>query len=368
VRRVPLVSVIVPIYNTEAYLRECLESVASQTIDDLEVIMIDDGSTDGSAGIAAEFAARDSRFHLVTQPNGGLGSARNTGAAHATGDYLAFVDSDDVLPQNAYELLVEPLQKTGSDFATGNVHRLSSIGTSQARFLAKVFVGDRRKTHITRFRPLLADRIVPNKLWRRSFWEEHEFRFPEGMVHEDIPVVLPAQFAARSVDVVADPVYLYRIREGMHLSDQSITQRRLDQKALLDRVRAVTYVRDHLAREGPRKARRWYEQSVVAEDLMYFLNVLDNADDEYREVFLERVNAFLDGTGRHVFDELKAIDRLKWHFIRRCRSCSRCCGSRKSACATRRPCASGGTGTATTRSARTASWPSRARCTASTRS
>jgi len=317
VRRVPLVSVIVPIYNTEAYLRECLESVASQTIDDLEVIMVDDGSTDGSAGIAAEFAARDSRFHLVTQPNGGLGSARNTGAAHATGDYLAFVDSDDVLPQNAYELLVEPLQKTGSDFATGNVHRLSSIGTSQARFLAKVFVGDRRKTHITRFRPLLADRIVPNKLWRRSFWEEHEFRFPEGMVHEDIPVVLPAQFAARSVDVVADPVYLYRIREGMHLSDQSITQRRLDQKALLDRVRAVTYVRDHLAREGPRKARRWYEQSVVAEDLMYFLNVLDNADDEYREAFLERVNAFLDGTGRHVFDELKAIDRLKWHFIRR---------------------------------------------------
>ena len=313
----PLVSVIVPIYNTEAYLRDCLESVAAQTVDDLEVIMVDDGSTDGSARIASEFAAGDARFRLVTQPNGGLGNARNNGAEHATGDFLAFVDSDDVLPPNAYELLLDPLRKTGSDFATGNVRRLTSIGTSQTRFLAKVFVEDRRKTHITRFRPLLADRIVPNKLWRRSFWEQHGFRFPEGMVHEDIPVVLPAQFAARSVDVVADPVYLYRIREGMHLSDQSITQRRLDQRALLDRVRAVTHVRDYLVRNGPRKARRWYEQSVVAEDLMYFLNVLDNADDEYREVFLDRVNAFLDGTGRHVFHELKAIDRLKWHFVRR---------------------------------------------------
>jgi CDP-glycerol glycerophosphotransferase len=317
VPRVPLVSVIVPVYNTEAYLRACLDSVAAQTVEDLEVIVVDDGSTDGSAAIASEFAARDPRFRLVTQPNGGLGNARNNGADVATGEFLAFVDSDDVLPRNAYELLLEPLRRTGSDFATGNVHRLTSIGTSQTRFLAKVFIQDRPKTHITRFRPLLADRIVPNKLWRRSFWEANKFRFPEGMVHEDIPVVLPAQFAARSVDVVAAPVYLYRIREGMDTSDQSITQRRLDRRALTDRVTAVTHVRDYLAREGPRKASRWYEQSVVAEDLMYFLNVLDNADDEYREVFLDRVNGFLDGAGGHVYDELMAIDRLKWHLVRR---------------------------------------------------
>jgi CDP-glycerol glycerophosphotransferase len=317
VPRLPLISVVIPIHNVEAYLLACLESVASQTVGDLEVIMVDDGSTDGSAAIAEEFAAHDPRFRLVSQPNGGLGQARNTGADAATGEFLAFVDSDDMLPRNAYELLLEPLKKTGSDFATGNVYRLTSVGTSQTRFLAKVFVQTQLKTHITRFRPLLADRIVPNKLWRRAFWVAHGFRFPEGMVHEDIPVVLPAQFAARSVDVIAEPVYLYRIREGIDASDQSITQRRLDMRALLDRVTAVEHVRDYLAREGPRKARRWYEQSVVAEDLIYFLNVLDNADDEYRAVFLDRVNGFLDRAGRHVYDDLLAIDRLKWHLVRR---------------------------------------------------
>jgi CDP-glycerol glycerophosphotransferase len=319
VRRVPLVSVVIPIYNVEAYLRECLQSVARQTVGDLEVIMVEDGSTDGSGSIAQEFASRDARFRLIRQANGGLGNARNTGADAATGEFLAFVDSDDVLPREAYELLLDALRKTGSDFATGNVYRLASVGVSQSRFLAKVFVETRLKTHVTRFRPLLADRIVPNKLWRRSFWDAHGYRFPEGVAHEDIPVVLPAQFAARSVDVIAEPVYLYRIREGLDVADQSITQRRLDQRVLLDRVAAVEHVRDHLAHEGPRRARRWYEQSVVAEDLMYFLNVLDNADDEYRAVFLDRVNAFLDRAGRHAYDELLAIDRLKWHLVRSCR-------------------------------------------------
>ncbi len=312
-----LISVVIPIHNVEPYLRTCLESVARQTAGDLEVIMVDDGSTDGSAAIAEEFAVADPRFRLLSQPNGGLGNARNTGADAATGEFLAFVDSDDVLPRNAYELLLGSLEKTGSDFATGNVHRLTSIGTNQARFLARVFQKTRPKTHITKFRPLLADRIVPNKLWRRSFWDAQGLRFPEGVAHEDIPVVLPAQFAARSVDVIAEPVYLYRIREGIDLTAQSITQRRMEQSVLLDRIAAITHVRDYLARNGPRKARRWYEQSVVGADLMYFLDVLDGADDEFRALFLDRVNAFLDGAGRHVFDELVAINRLKWHLVRR---------------------------------------------------
>jgi CDP-glycerol glycerophosphotransferase len=310
----PLISVVVPIYNVEEYLEPCLESIARQTVQDLEVIMVDDGSTDRSGEIAAAFAQRDPRFKLVTKENGGLSSARNTGAEHATGDFLAFLDSDDLLPLGAYELLVTPLQQTGSDFATGNVSRITAAGVTPTRFLAKAFEQDRLRTHITKFRPLLADRIAPNKLWRRSFWESNGFRFPEGMVHEDIPVVLPAHFAAKSVDVISEPVYLYRVREG---TDLSITQRRLEKGALLDRVNAVQYVSDHLAEKGARRAKRWYDESVIQADLSYYLNVLDNADDEYRALFLEHVNAFLDRAGRGLFDDLRAIDRLKWHLVRR---------------------------------------------------
>src|SRR3954447_26797439 len=123
----PRLSVVVPIYNVEDYLAPCLDSIAAQTFKDLEVVMVNDGSTDSSPAIAEAYAARDPRFKLVHRPNGGLGAARNTGIEHATGTFLAFVDSDDLLPADAYERLVGTLRETGSDFATGKVLRL--IGT-----------------------------------------------------------------------------------------------------------------------------------------------------------------------------------------------------------------------------------------------
>ena len=310
----PRISVVVPIYNVESYLEACLSSVAEQTVDDLEVVMVDDGSTDGSAAIAGRFVSDDKRFRLLTQPNGGLSKARNTGIDAATGDYMAFLDSDDVLPPNAYELLLGALEQSGSDFASGNVHRLNRWGTVQSPFLAKAFTQTRLKTHVTQFRELLSDRTAWNKLWRRSFWEANGLRFPEGVVHEDIPVVLPAHFMAASVDVISDPVYLYRIRDG---GDLSITQRRLEQRVLLDRLAAIEHVSGYIEQHGQRRAKRWYEESVVADDLRYHLNILDSADEPYRELFLERVNGFLDGAAKGVEQPLPAIERLKWHLVRR---------------------------------------------------
>jgi CDP-glycerol glycerophosphotransferase len=312
--RMPRISVVVPIYNVERYLSACLDSIAGQTVDDFEVVMVNDGSTDGSAELAGEYARRDQRFRLVHQENAGLSAARNTGIEAAVGEFIAFLDSDDVLPPNAYELLLGALDETGSDFATGNVHRLTSWGTSQSAFLAKTFARTQLKTHVTRFRPLIADRIAWNKLWRRSFWDLHGYRFPEGRLHEDIPIVVPAQFAARSVDVIADPVYYWRIREGGELS---ITQRRLEQRALLDRLTAIEQVSGYLAEHGPFRAKRWYQESVVADDLRLHLNVLDIADDDYRALFLDRVNAFLDGAAPSIYKSLPALDRLKWHLVRR---------------------------------------------------
>ncbi len=310
----PRISVVVPIYDVESYLATCLQSVARQTVRDLEVIMVDDGSTDGSRALAERFASHDRRFRLVTQPNGGLGKARNTGSDLATGEFLAFVDSDDVLPHDAYERLLGALDRTGSDLATGNVHRLTRQGTSQAQFLARTFARTRLKTHVSRCRPLLADRTAWNKLWRRSFWDAHGFRFPEGVVHEDIPVTLPAHHLAASVDVLAAPVYHWRLREDGALS---ITQRRLEHTVLRDRLDAIDSVRAHLAGHATPRLRRWYDASIVADDLRLHLNLLDEADDAYRALFMDRVGAMLDGAPGRVFAALPAIDRLKWHLVRR---------------------------------------------------
>jgi CDP-glycerol glycerophosphotransferase len=304
---VPSISVVVPIYNVEAYLPECLESLLAQTVDDLEVVMVDDGSTDGSAAIAERYADLDGRLRLVRQANHGLGHARNTGVAAAHGDYLAFADSDDVVPRDAYARLLASLERTGSDFAAGNVLRFTDERVFPAQWLRKTFLRTRRRTHVTRFRWLLSDRMAQNKLWRRSFWDDHGLRFPEGCLHEDIPVTVPAHGLARSVDVLAAPVYLYRRREG------SITQRRADVRTLLDRATAVERARALL----PEATRRWYDESVLEEDLRYHLDVFDEAGDEYRRAFLDRAGGWMDRAGEGVEDRLPAIQRLKWHLVRR---------------------------------------------------
>jgi CDP-glycerol glycerophosphotransferase len=306
---VPLISVVVPAYNVESYLAEALDSVLAQTVD-LEVVLVDDGSTDGSAAIAEDYARRDARVRVVRQANHGLGHARNAGVAAATGEYLAFADSDDLVPPGAYATLLRSLERSGSDFATGNIQRFTSARRWQAAFVRKTFLRTRRRTHVTRFRWLLADRMAQNKLWRRSFWDSHAFRFPEGVVHEDIPVVVPAHFLARSVDVIRHPVYLYRQREG---GERSITQRRAELKTLRDRLAAVESARERL----PADVRRWYDESVVEEDLRYHLDVFDEGDAEYRAVFLDRANAFLERAGDDVEARLPAIQRLKWHLVRR---------------------------------------------------
>ena len=232
----PRVSVVVPIHNVEGYVAECLQSIAGQTFADLDVVMVDDGSTDGSAAIAERFAERDRRFRLIAQPNGGLGRARNAGVDVANGDHLAFVDSDDVLPHDAYERLLGALTASGSNFASGNVRRLTSLGLEQAGFLAQAFAQTRLRTHVERWPPLIADRTAWNKLFRRDFWDEQRLRFPEGRVHEDIPVMIPAHFAARAVDVLAAPVYHWRQRED---GVKSITQRRLELGVMRDRLTAI---------------------------------------------------------------------------------------------------------------------------------
>ena len=307
----PRISVVVPIYDVEAYLPDCLRSLAAQTFRDLEVVMVDDGSTDASAEIAHSFAEHDRRFRLLRQPNAGLGAARNAGVRAATGELLAFADSDDVVPAGAYELLAASLDSSGSDFAAGNVLRLTGERTSQSPFLAEAFARTRSRTHIRRFKPLLADRTAWNKLWRRDFWDRHALRFPEGVLHEDIPVTLPAHVLARSVDVLHEPVYHWRIRDD----GASITQKRLEMRALVDRLAAVEHVRGFLREHGTRRLRRWYDERLVRDDLRLHLDLLADADLAYRDRFAEHVRERFGGARPSLFSALPAIDRLKWHLV-----------------------------------------------------
>ncbi|GFN04335.1 hypothetical protein Smic_28910 [Streptomyces microflavus] len=307
----PLLSVVVPVHNVEEYLEDCLRSVAEQTLAAIEVVMVDDGSTDGSAAIAEAFAARDDRFRLVRQKNAGLSAARNTGVRHTTPTvpYLAFADSDDFVVHDAYERMVASLESTGSDLVTGNVWRLTGQGRQQA-WQYRWLTSTRPRTHITRDPRLLADRVAWNKVFRRSFWDAHAFAFPEGKLYEDTPVMIPAHHLAGSVDVLHEHVYYWRVREG------SITRRRTDVTGVRDRIAACEQVSAFLGEHGDAEQRRAYDASCLHDDFGYFLDGLPMGGDAYRAAFLEGAGAFVDRAGEGVLEGLPVELRIKWRLVR----------------------------------------------------
>ncbi|MFB8115342.1 CDP-glycerol glycerophosphotransferase family protein [Streptomyces sp. NPDC055962] len=306
----PLLSVVVPVHNVEDYLEECLASLAGQTLRDIEFVLVDDGSTDGSRRIAEDFAARDDRFRCVHQPNAGLSAARNTGVARTTAGvpYLAFADSDDIVVPDAYERMVASLESTGSDLATGNVWRLTAQGRQQA-WQYRWLTSDRLRTHITRDARLLADRVAWNKVFRRSFWDRHAFTFPVGRLYEDTPVMIPAHHLAGSVDVLHEHVYLWRVREG------SITRRRTDIRGVRDRIAACEQVSAFLgARDAAQRLR--YDISCLRDDFVYFLEALPMGGPAYRSAFVEDAGAFLDRAGDAALAGLPAEARIRWRLVR----------------------------------------------------
>ncbi|MFG3345355.1 CDP-glycerol glycerophosphotransferase family protein [Streptomyces sp. NPDC048018] len=312
----PRLSVVVPVYNVELFLDECLQSIADQTFTDWEAVVVDDGSSDGSLAIAHAWAGKDKRFRVVAQENKGLGPARNTGVAHLTDgtEYLAFVDSDDIVLPDTYERFVAKLDATGSDFASGNVNLLKAGEILPSPLHQKRLSKDRDKTHITRDKQLVYDRTAWNKVFRRSFWDKHAFEFP-GILYEDAPVTLPAHFQARSVDVLGEPVYLWRQRTG---GAPSITQRRTEPVNVRDRIRSCDSVSRFLASqpgEAYAEHKRWYDQIFISDELPLFMGVLDEAGEEFRELFMRGAADFLSRVDPKVLARVDVSLRLKCHLI-----------------------------------------------------
>ncbi|WP_394433536.1 bifunctional glycosyltransferase/CDP-glycerol:glycerophosphate glycerophosphotransferase [Streptomyces sp. SGAir0957] len=311
--RRPRLSVVVPVHNVEDYLAECLESIAAQTFTELEVVLVDDGSTDDSPRIAQAFADRDPRFRYVRQDNAGLSAARNTGVRQLGpgAEFLTFVDSDDIVPHDAYERMVASLDRTGSDFVTGNVWRLSESGRQQA-WQYKWLTRRRERTHITRDVQLLSDRVAWNKVFRRAFWDRHRFTFPEGRLYEDTPVMIPAHFLAESVDVLDSHVYYWRVREG------SITRRRTDVKGVRDRIAACDHVSRFLAESFADRPelKKTYDTSCLRDDFVYFLDGLPMGGPEYRQAFCDGTADFLRRADPAAAEGLPLHLRVKWHLVR----------------------------------------------------
>ena len=211
----PLISVIIPFYNLQGTVTRCLESVLSQTYGNYELICVDDGSTDGTGDLLDEFADRNQRIRVIHKPNGGLSSARNTGIEASQGDYLSFIDGDDV---------VSPyyLQSLASGLVSGS--RCLVIGKSRDvpercyKELCSQWIsapGIRRISKEDLCKDILAKKlptIAPAKLCNRAYYEEHPF--PLGVRYEEIRTIGDLVNYSQEICVIDEPIYGYLLREG----------------------------------------------------------------------------------------------------------------------------------------------------------
>ncbi|WP_189372252.1 glycosyltransferase family 2 protein [Enterococcus sp. OL5] len=311
------VSAIVAGYNVEEYIEECLDSLSSQTLKELEVIMIDDGSPDKTGEIMDRYSNKYENFKVVHQTNQGLSMVRNNGMDIAEGEFIAFVDGDDIVPENAYALMYSMLAETGSDMVSGGVNRTNGSKVTRS-FLHKKAVKDTvRKTNIFNNPELIYDTTSWNKLYRKSLLLENHLSFPKSMLYEDMPLELSCHLLAKSVDIIEDCVYVWRRREG---ENTSITQQRSDMKNFLDRIKSIEmcfdaidkYVTDEKKKQ---RIKRNLEFKVLDLDLMLYINAMNSYDQNYRKevrtIILNLVNKF----DPNIINLLVSSKKLKYSLL-----------------------------------------------------
>ena len=207
----PAISVIIPVYNVEPYLRECLDSVVNQTFRDLEIICVNDGSTDGSPAILEEYAAKDSRIQIVTKENGGLNTARNAGLERVMGEYFAIVDSDDWLDVTAYEKAYARAKASGADM-TQFFFTLVDFPNGKELVIPKASceIDDQAKKI----------QCVMNTwsvcwcyLWKTDFVKKNQLQFHNDLKSNDeITFTYKAALLANKIAVFPERLHYYRFR------------------------------------------------------------------------------------------------------------------------------------------------------------
>lgn len=222
-REQPLVSIIVPVFNVERYLTDCLDSILQQTYQNIEIVCVDDGSTDKSVQILREYIKKNNRIKLIQHDrNRGLSEARNTGMKHIKGKYLLFVDSDDLILSETVMKLVEYSEKKDTDLVL-----FENVKFCEKKELLSVEIQDIEEPKVCsgkeQFRILQENRkyqgTVTNCLFRTEFIKQNNIRFIEDILFEDLPFMFQSLMQAERVICVPYKLYLYRKREGSIMAE-----------------------------------------------------------------------------------------------------------------------------------------------------
>ena len=300
----PLITVIVPIYNVEIYLRKCLDSILTQTYKNLEIILVDDGSPDNCGAICDEYAANDLRIKVIHKVNGGLSDARNAALDIMSGDYVGFVDSDDWIEPDMFEYLLEGINRFSASISICNV-----INATQYRYTYPNIEKDIIYTSDNALLELFFDRMENyawNKLYAAALWKD--VRFPVGKNFEDILTIYKTFEKASEIAVLKEAKYYYRIRPDSISGGRDFKNRLHMYQAICDRYRDVAPRMPQYRAPLFRRVRNYYCHEL-SNSIVYNL--------EYRELNMELLQILAPFVAENKEDiykilNIKGLERKKF--------------------------------------------------------
>ena len=284
------VSVIVPVYNTEDYLARCLDSLVNQTLEEVEILVINDGSTDDSQRVIDDYAKRyPGKITPLAKKNGGLSDTRNFGIAHATGDFLSFVDSDDYVDLDMLERMHSKATTTGSDVVCCQITYAWSARYDR-RYFTRVLHHFGKSVAESPELLRWANAYAWNKIYRRDLWVRNGFEFPVGQAFEDSAVIYNVLYEANKVECVNIPFYHY-VRYRSESITKTFDQRFFDIFTSCDRFR-------HYYQQQPEyNVMRKVVDSICVKHIAARLNNLSECDDtEFVDEFVEAAHDYLEKT------------------------------------------------------------------------
>ena len=230
----PKVSVIVPVYNVEKYLEKCLNSLVNQTINDIEIIVVNDESPDNSQRIIDDFETRyPDKVKKIVKKNGGQGSARNEGLKVATGEYIGYVDSDDYVSNDMFEKMYNAAKKDDSDIVIAGFYVVSESGNVLNQ---EVFKCEKNVTTIEETKEVLFDKTaIWNKIYRASLLKNSNVEFVSKKWYEDFDFTINTLILAKRFSIIEEPLYYYLLRQNSTMNNSNV-EKNLDILDAMDRI------------------------------------------------------------------------------------------------------------------------------------
>lgn len=276
-----LISIIIPVYKVEKYLEKCIESVLKQTYTNLQIILVDDGSPDNCGKICDEYAKKDSRIEVIHKVNGGLSDARNVGIIKAKGKYIGFVDSDDYIKEDMYEILLNLIIEYNADVSICNLYDV----IDGKEYIRNKENGIQEYSRLDILKEVLLDKNIQSYAWNKLYKKElfDEIKYPIGKKYEDIGTTFYLFEKCNKIVVTSEPEYYY-LKRADSLVNNVTESTILDYTEII--IQRYLYAKQHVKELG--KYNNYYLAKTLItahNDIEKLEKISDKMQEEYQKLY-----------------------------------------------------------------------------------